>query len=129
MFRFCAGRDCKLRFKDLPKNGRYAVKNISLPQYNWVSDILNSEGVDIDISEKGEWKMCNKYLKQKPSEISGDKENAGFEFLMTMISQNIVIALVHILTVIYCLLSQLMTCFMDQILIQNALCAYSILIL
>ena len=83
---WCVGRDCKVRFRDLPKNGRYAVRNISLPQYTWVSDILNSEGVDIiDTSELGESKMCNKcykkYLKHKPSEISGDKENAGINFL------------------------------------------------
>lgn len=59
----CIGPGCSVRFRDKTKSAAKSARNILLPQYGWLLNSLQSDGVDV-ASNLNEAKLCYKCFKK-----------------------------------------------------------------
>ena len=74
----CIGVGCTLRFKDRGKSKGYSVKNVTAPKYNWLLELLNSDGVNTaELAFVP--RICYKCFKKYDRRRAGDYTSATVE--------------------------------------------------
>ena len=64
----CIGVGCTLRFKDQGKSQGYSVKNVTSPQYSWLLELLNCDGVntaELSFAPRICYKCFKKYERKR----------------------------------------------------------------